>query len=136
MTSQEERLKILDMIAQGQISVEQGSQLLDATTDQEPVVSSKPIPKPQANVVKSVSTGTNGKRLRVLVTSKSGGSRVNVNLPLRLMEVGLKIGGRFVDELKDMDEEMALLMQAIQDDVTGKIVEVDDDDEHVEIFIE
>ena len=134
MTGQDERLKILDMIAQGQISVEEGSRLLDATGEVLP-----PKPKPEALVDKKDAMtldSANGKRLRVLVTSKNGSSRVNVNLPLRLMEVGLKIGGRFVDELKDMDQEMALLMQAIQDDVKGKIVEVDDEDEHVEIFIE
>jgi hypothetical protein len=52
------------------------------------------------------------------------------------MEIGLKIGGRFVDELRDIDKEMEMLMEAISNDVQGKIVEVDDEDSHVEVYIE
>jgi hypothetical protein len=76
-----------------------------------------------------------GRRLRIKVV-ETDGAKVNVNLPLSLMEVGLKIGGRFVDELNGLDKEMQMLFEAIQNDVQGKIVEVDDNDSHVEIYIE
>ena len=135
MTTDEERLKILEMVANGQISADEGAQLLTATSK---VPAPPPPPKPETPLrFESREAGSkNGRRLRVVVMSKNGKERVNVNLPIRLMEIGLKIGGRFVDELKDLDEEMEMLMDAIQNDVTGKIIEVDDEEEHVEIFIE
>ena len=77
----------------------------------------------------------NGRRPRVKVEVVNG-TKVNVNLPLSLMEIGLKIGGRFVDELQDIDDEMQMLIEAISNDVQGKIVEVDDEDSHVEVYIE
>ena len=39
-------------------------------------------------------------------------------------------------ELRGLDAEMQMLLEAIQNDVQGKIVEVDDNDSHVEIYIE
>ncbi|MFN3983393.1 MAG: hypothetical protein ACK4SA_23710, partial [Caldilinea sp.] len=58
--------------------------------------------------------------------------KVTVNIPLGLVEFGL----RFVPENNKFDPEM--LRQAIRDGLTGRIVEVLDDEkgERVEIFIE
>ena len=132
--STKERMKILEMIASGQITAEEGSRLLDAGGVEEPAPAEK-----SASVAKQLESvdlsKMKGRRLRVKVVESSG-TRVNVNLPLSLMEVGLKIGGRFVDELRDMDNEMQMLLEAIQNDVHGKIVEVDDEDSHVEVYIE
>jgi hypothetical protein len=137
--STQERMKILEMIASGQITAEEASRLLDAASAgasaevvQEAPVSSESLSEKLETVDKSK---LKGRRLRVKVV-ETNGARVNVNLPLSLMEVGLKIGGRFVDELQDMEAEMQMLIEAIQNDVHGKIVEVDDEDSHVEVYIE
>ena len=137
--STQERMKILEMIASGQITAEEASRLLDAAsagaaaeTNEPSVVSDVSLSQKLESVDKSK---LKGRRLRVKVV-ETNGARVNVNLPLSLMEVGLKIGGRFVDELQDMEAEMQMLIEAIQNDVHGKIVEVDDDDSHVEVYIE
>lgn len=143
----EERLKILDMIANKQITPEEGARLLQASGSSAPAEDSLPrgdeppapgreagpsrMPAPTA----SPSNGGGTKRLRIHVIEAKG-TKVNVSLPLSLMEVGLKFGSRFVDELKDLDAEIQLLMEAVRNDVTGKIVEVDDEDSHVEIYIE
>ncbi len=131
--STEERMRILEMIAEGQISAAEGSRLLDAA---DPQAATK-VQKAPETAVPTISRRSNGtvRRLRVKVIEDNG-TRVNVNLPLSLMQVGLKIGGRFVSELNDLDDEMAMLMEAIENDVVGKIVEVDDEDSHVEIYIE
>ena len=133
--STQERMKILEMIAEGKISAEEGSRLLDASGSAEPDESAaaKAVQAPSATIRRR-SDGT-VRRLRVKVIEENG-TRVNVNLPLSLMEVGLKIGGRFVSELNGLDHEMGMLMEAIENDVVGKIVEVDDEDSHVEIYIE
>ncbi len=132
--STEERMKILEMIASGQITAEEGARLLDAAGS----ASDSPARTAVSTVVRSDKldkTKFAGRRLRVKVV-ETNGTKVNVNLPLSLMEIGLKIGGRFVDELRDIDKEMEMLMEAISNDVQGKIVEVDDEDSHVEVYIE
>jgi hypothetical protein len=134
--STEERMKILEMIASGKITAEEAARLLDAGGG--PAAAEKTTAPDRALAEKPVvvdRTKFAGRRLRVKVVESSG-TKVNVNLPLSLMEIGLKIGGRFVDELRDIDQEMEMLMEAIANDVQGKIVEVDDEDSHVEVYIE
>jgi hypothetical protein len=134
MSNHEERMKILEMISNGTVTAEEGARLLEASGS----ASEAPAPKAETKKVKVVQSNGNGdskRRLRVKVQEENG-TRVNVNLPLSLMEIGLKIGGRFVDELQDMDDEMQMLIEAMKNDVTGKIVEVEDEDSHVEVFIE
>jgi len=139
----EERLKILEMIANKQVTAEEGARLLEAVGASAPSAtaptSARVVEKAtvvaSTPVVSKTSNGGGAKRLRIHVVEGSG-TKVNVNLPLSLMEVGLKFGGRFVDELKDIDSEIQMLMEAVRNDVTGKIIEVDDEDSHVEIYIE
>ncbi len=142
MSNHEERMKILEMIANGTVTAEEGARLLEAVqagpaaeSTAEATPAEAPGPVEVLPGVPDRPANGNGRRLRIKVIEQSG-TRVNINLPLSLMEVGLKIGGRFVDELQDMDNEMQMLLDAMRHDVTGKIVEVDDEDSHVEIFIE
>jgi hypothetical protein len=133
----EERLKILEMIASKQVTPDEGARLLEAVGTDTPAAPPAPVKKVEekAPVVSRSTNGEGAKRLRIHVVEGKG-TKVNVNLPLSLMEVGLRFGGRFVDELKDFDNEIQLLMEAVRNDVVGKIVEVDDEDSHVEIYIE
>jgi len=66
----------------------------------------------------------------------TGKTKVNVNLPMGLVDMGLRFGAQFAPDLADfnMDE----LMAAIEEGAQGKILEVEDaeDGERVEIFIE
>jgi len=137
--STQERMKILEMIAAGQITAEEAARLLDAAgTGAAAGAAEREQPVERSLAERSAGldkTKFAGRRLRVKVVENNG-TRVNVNLPLSLMEIGLKIGGRFVDELRDIDREMEMLMEAISNDVQGKIVEVDDEDSHVEVYIE
>ena len=63
--------------------------------------------------------------------------KVNVNLPLSLVEAGLNIAGHFAEDI-DMDDIMGAIYEALEEDMTGKIIDVVDgeDGEHVEIFID
>jgi hypothetical protein len=81
--------------------------------------------------------GGNRGWLRVRVTDTvSGKTKVNVNLPLGLMDAGLRIGAQYAPELQDMD--LAQLVNEVKSGVSGKIIDVvdEEDGEHVEIFIE
>ena len=127
MATVEERMKILKMIEEGKISAEEGAKLLSALTE-----SRKSASGAQAG------TGPGDARwLRIRVTDTSTGkAKVNVNIPIGLVNVGLKLGARFSPEVDE--EQMEALAEALKSGLSGKIIDVTDEDdgEHVEIFVE
>ena len=127
MTSNEERLRILKLIEQGVISAEDGARLLEALGSNEP---RRALNAPPA-------TTNSGRWFRVRVTDlRTGKNKVNVNIPMGLVNVGLKMGARFAPEIEGFD--LAQLTEMLQSGATGKLVEVEDneDGERVEIFVE
>ncbi len=125
MTTAEERLKILNMIAEGKISAEEGAQLLKA------LQGSGPRKGAAAEAVGEA------RYLRVRITSTdSGRVKANINLPMSLINVGMRMGARFAPELEGLDFEE--IMEAIKSGMRGKIVDVEDEEgsERVEIFVE
>ncbi|MDK1117449.1 MAG: hypothetical protein QGM50_01530 [Anaerolineae bacterium] len=130
MTNNEERMKILKMIEAGKISAEDGAKLLAALEE-----SYNASSDPYAHG-KSRKSGT-ARILRIRVTDiKSGRSKVSVQIPLALVDAGLKIGAHFAPDVAGVD--MSNVMDAMRSGVTGKIIDVTNDEigEHVEIFIE
>ncbi len=127
MATAEERMQILKMIENRQISAEEVSRLLSALED-----------KPSPELPPPPSPNTRGRWLRVRVTDlKTGRRKVNVNIPLSLVDIGLKMGAKFSPvgmEGLNMDQ----IMTAIKAGGTGKIVDVEDeeDGEHVEVYVE
>jgi hypothetical protein len=125
MATTEERMRILKMIEEKQISAADGAKLLEA-------LQSNP-----ANGEGGAGAPGRARWLRVRVTDRnSGRSKVNVNIPIGLMEVGLKMGARFAPDMQNMD--ISAIQTAIREGMQGKILEVDDDEdgEHVEVFVE
>jgi hypothetical protein len=113
MATTEERMKILKMIEEGKVSAEEGAKLLAALS------------------------ASGAKWLRVRVTEvNSGRSKATVQIPISLMEAGMKIGAHFAPEINGVN--MDQLMEALRSGMTGKIIDVvdDEDGEHVEIFVE
>jgi hypothetical protein len=127
MATAEERMQILKMIENRQISAEEGARLLGAIED-----------KPTPELPPPASPNTRGRWLRVRVTDLFTGKRkVNVNIPLSLVDIGLKMGARFSPVgLEGLD--MNQIIAAVKAGGTGKIVDVEDerDGEHVEVYIE
>jgi hypothetical protein len=125
MPLKEERMQILRMIQNGQISAEEGAKLLAALDEGK-----------RSDAAANVAA-TQGKFLRVRVTDMtSGRTKVNVNVPLALVNVGLRMGARFMPDLAGMDS--GEIMNAIRAGMQGKIVDVEDaeDGEKVEVYIE
>jgi hypothetical protein len=123
MASVEERLKILKMIEEGKVSAEEGAKLLSALSS--------------ANRPEGGLSASGAKWLRVRVTDvNSGRSKATVQIPISLMEAGMKIGAHFAPEIDGVN--MDQLMEALRLGTTGKIIDVvdDEDGEHVEIFVE
>ena len=126
MTTAEERMKILKMIQEGKITADEGAKLLKALTSS----SLKPVRAP-------VGPGT-ARWLRVRVTDMaSGKAKVNVNLPLKLVDAGLNIAAQFAPDV-ELEGLVSAVNEAVEDHLTGKIVDVvdGDDGEHIEVFIE
>lgn len=126
MVTSEERMKILKMISDGKISAEEGSQLIAALSQQ----SEKRAPAAQRAL--------SGRMLRVRVTDmRTGKTQVNVNVPLRLVDAGLNIASQFTPEVENA-QMMEAVKEALSENMSGKIVDVidEEDGEHIEIFIE
>jgi hypothetical protein len=125
MATMEERMKILKMIEEGKLSPEEGASLLSA-------LGRKATPPG----IPSFSTG-GAKWLRVRVTDvRTGRAKATVQIPLALMDAGMKIGAHFAPEIDGVN--MDQLMTALRSGMTGKIIDATDeeDGEHVEIFVE
>ena len=124
MATMEERMKILKMIEEGKLSPEEGAQLLSALSRK----NTPGIPNLSAS---------GAKWLRVRVTDlNTGRSKATVQIPLALMDAGMKIGAHFAPEIDGVS--MDQLMEALRSGMTGKIIDATDDEdgEHVEIFVE
>jgi len=126
MASSEERMKILKMIEEGKLSAEEGTKLLMALSDKR---TSAPPRAP------GMPGGPRWLRIRV-TDVRSGRSKASVQIPLALVDAGMKIGAHFAPEVQGVD--MSNVMEAVRSGIVGKIIDVTDeeDGEHVEIYVE
>jgi hypothetical protein len=126
MASSEERMKILKMIEDGKLSAEEGTKLLSA-------LSEKRMPTPPRPP--GISGGPRWLRIRV-TDVRTGRSKASVQIPLALVDAGMKIGAHFAPEVEGVN--MSNVMDAVRSGMTGKIIDVTDDEdgEHVEIYVE
>jgi len=128
MASSEERMKILKMIEDGKLSAEEGTKLLAALSEKRMPTPPRPPGMP----------GPVGPRwLRIRVTDvRTGRSKASVQIPLALVDAGMKIGAHFAPEVEGVN--MSNVMDAVRSGMTGKIIDVTDeeDGEHVEIYVE
>ncbi len=126
MATTEERMQILKMVADGNISADEGAKLLSALE-----TGSKKGPQ------RKMGQPSTPRWFRVRVTDlETGKDKVNVNLPMSLVDVGTRMGARFAPELEDMDFDE--IVEQIRSGAQGKIVEVEDveEGERVEIYVE
>ncbi|MGE5376282.1 MAG: SHOCT-like domain-containing protein [Bacteroidota bacterium] len=126
MASSEERMKILKMIEDGKLSAEEGTKLLSALNS--PRVPTPPRPPGMPGAPRW---------LRIRVTDiRTGRSKASVQIPLALVDAGMKIGAHYAPEVEGVD--MSNVLEALRSGVTGKIIDVTDDEdgEHVEIYVE
>ena len=131
MASTEERMRILMMIQEGKISASEGARLIEALDE---------LKAPSPPAVPSYGGYTTGKKphyLRVLVTdSDSGKTRVNVRLPVSLINSGLRMGARFAPEIEGLDMEDLNGVSIIDYLKIVFIIFDEEDGEHVEVFLE
>lgn len=131
MASSEERMKVLKMVQDGKITPEMASELLKALD------SSARKPQSEETSGGVYSGKGSGRFFRVRITdTDSGKTRVNVRLPLGMVNAGIRMGMRFSPEVEGLDT--ARLAEALAAGETGQIMDIydDQDGEHVEVYIE
>jgi hypothetical protein len=123
MSIPEERLRILKMIEDGQVTAEEGARLIDALG--EPLVRERPRGGPPPRTLRVRVTDLNTRR-----------QKINVTIPVSLVSVGLKLGARLAPRVANVNA--GEIVRTIESGATGRIFEMQDLDEgeRVEIFVE
>jgi hypothetical protein len=121
----DERIQILEMVEEGKISTSEATELLDALEGNQVEITPK----------------TPAKWLKIRVNTMDDNPKVNVNIPISLVEVGLKLAKKFDPKLEeagldqiDLDE----IIEAVKNGAEGKIVDVEDEEDQtkVQIYVE
>ncbi len=126
MTTTEDRMQILNMVAERIISADEGAKLLAALETEQ-----------KREPTQSMTGPSRSRWIRVRVTDlETGRNKVNVNLPMGLVEVAARLGARFAPELQGMDVHD--IVEQVKSGAQGKLIEVEDieDGERVEIYVE
>ena len=120
-----ERMKILEMVEEGKINTKDAMELLDALERNQELIKPK----------------TEAKWLKILVRTMDDNPKVNVNIPLSLVDVGLKLAKKFEPKMEesgldqiDLDE----IIEAVKNGAEGQIVDVEDEENQtkVKIYVE
>jgi hypothetical protein len=124
MTTREERMQILNMVEKGHISSEEAARLLEALEGNGG--------RETAEEKRSAA-----RWFRVRVTDmRTGKRKVNVNIPMGLVNVGMRMGAKFAPDMAGIDTEE--LLRAVKEGAQGKIIDVEDEEggERVEVYVE
>lgn len=124
VSTSEERMNILRMLEEGKVTADEAITLLRAL-DREAQMPPRATP------------GEDKRFLRIHVSDLSSGkAKVNITIPIGLVGVGLRIAERFAPGFEGIETQE--LEELLTGGVTGKIVEVVDEEENerVEISVE
>lgn len=132
----EDRLKILEMLRDGIISVDEASELLKTIED--PMVKSKDDADVKIITTKQKTVTQKAKMLRIAVDSAEG-DVVNVNIPVSFLKAAIasgsinnlynksfniNINGVKQDVIKD-SLDIDLLIECIENDFVGNLVDIE-----------
>lgn len=121
----EEKIRILKMVEEGKINAAEAMKLFDASERNYP----ENTPKEGA------------KWLKVRVRTMDNKPKVNVNIPLSLASVGLKLAKKFNPKLKESELDsidIEDVMNEVKKGASGKIVDVEDEENQtrVKVYVE
>lgn len=143
--SKPNRMEILELLSNGKITAAEAADLLgnvdkpaekQAASPPPPPPASK-APEPTPAMPTKGDAGDQPSWFRVRVANlETGKNRVTVNIPVKMMKFGLKIGSRFSPEIDNLDwNELTGMMKDMK---TGMLVDVQDADsnEHVQVYLD
>lgn len=122
--SRDERNRILEMVAAGQVSVDEASQLFDALLEEPARFPAPPV---------------QNRTVRVWVTDMATRNRkvnMTATLPVNVLRASLQTLSSLVPPLRDGRAEE--LLNSLETGITGRVMDLQDleDGKRVEIFIE
>ncbi|ADZ09702.1 hypothetical protein Metbo_1465 [Methanobacterium lacus] len=122
----DERIQILGMVEEGKITAAEGMELLNALEENNAEI----VPKTEAKWLKV--------RVKTMDEEKT---KVNVNIPIALVDVGLKLAKNYDPKLKDsgLDKiDIEEIVEAVKNGAEGKIVDVEDEESqtNVQVYVE
>src|SRR5213596_261905 len=132
----EEGKQVLQLLADGKIDAEQAYRLLRALGDVDEGAPRPPRAFPAGPPAPPSPPGTRGRILRIRVT-EDGEQKVNVAIPLAIARIGkmkLASSGLVRGHLSKFGIDLDELLRSI--DFPGRIVDITDDEDRVEIFVE
>ena len=132
----EEGKQVLKLLAEGKIDSEQAYRLLRALGDIDDGAKAPPPPAPPPRPGQVGPPGARGRILRIRVT-EGGEPKVNVAIPLAIARIGkMKLGssGLVRGHLSKFGIDLDELLRSV--DFPGRIVDIADDEDRVEIFVE
>jgi hypothetical protein len=151
MSSSNERQAILDLLASGKITAAEAADLLKASAPAQPsepatIPVEEIMPEPEAlkraeaagqesGIVNKSNGGPSWFHVRV-TNMQTGKTKVTVNIPIRLLKFGVKVGSRFAPEIQGMSwSDIGAMLEENGD---GILVDVQDDEdgERVQIYVD
>ena len=110
--------RVLTLVEEGKIDKEKASELIN-------ILQGKDQPE-LVTIKKEVPYGN--KMLKIRVTSEEG-DNVNVNLPINLVKVVLKVGTNIAEKIPEAEKyvkdiNVDLLIEAIENELDGQIVDI------------
>ena len=132
----EEGRQVLRLLAEGKIDSDQAYRLLRALGDIDDRPKAPAPPPPPPHPGHPGHPGTRGRILRIRVTEGSQ-QKVNIAIPLAIARIGkMKLGSSSLvrGHLSKFGIDLDELLRSI--DFPGRIVDIADDEDRVEIFVE
>jgi len=114
----ESRKKILEMLSEGKINVEEATALLEKVSTPLEIV---PASADDSSTGSTPASGS-PRFLRVVVDS-AGGDKVNVRIPLSLIRTGIKLGALMPREAADAVSEHGFDLSALAELDTDELVD-------------
>ncbi len=121
----EEKMMILSMLEEGKITKEEAINLLETLEE---------------NTEKNNAKNSKAKWIRIRVFDSEENTKVNVNLPISLLDAGMKIANKFSPDLKAFglgEEDLKEIIEEIRNGAEGKIIDGEEENgQKVEIIVE
>jgi hypothetical protein len=118
----DERIQILEMVEEGKINTAEAMELLNALEKNQEDI----MPKKEA------------RWLKVRVKTMEDETKVNVNIPIALVDVGLKLAKTYDPKLKEsgLDKiNIDEILEAVKNGAEGKIVDVEDEESQTKVLV-
>ncbi len=124
--SSQARLRILDMIAEGKISAEEGARMLEAVSDE------KPAPPIQISI--GPKRHQHRKLIIRVIETESQHIVVNLRLPLSLISTAQKLGAKISANIED--ENLEEILHNLREGKPGDSFRIEKETEIIELEIE